>query len=129
MLEMVSDFCYADLLQKIPEGLPEEDRVCLFQDFGLAKSYLLMGFQLKFDCWSRLPWCLAALGHWSREQRVAGARRALSLFDDSFAQGFDASMHHPLSNKLLTPGTELRSQVEACFLDGTLGPELQLEAA
>jgi predicted secreted protein len=129
MLETVSDFCHADLLQKMPTGLREEDRVSVFRDFGLAKSYFLMGLQMKFDCWSRLPWCLAALGHWSREARIAGARRALHLFDDSCAQGFGASKHHPLANRLLTPGTKLRFQVEACLLDGALGPELQLEAA
>jgi hypothetical protein len=129
MLETVGDFCHADLLQKMPKGLREEDRISVFRDFGLAKAYFLMGLHMKFDCWSRLPWCLAALGHWSRQARVAGARRALHLFDDSCAQGFDASKHHPLTNRLLTPGTKLRSQVEACLLDGALGPELQLEAA
>lgn len=126
---MVSSFCHVDLARRIPAKMQDDDRARLFLDFEQAKSYLVMGLKMKLDCWTRLPWCLAALGHWRKEERIAGARRALLQFDAGLEQGYDATMHHPLSRKLLTPGTQFRSHIEQRALDGTMAPSLNLEAA
>ena len=128
MLHMISEFTQADLARKLPHDLCESDKSTIFHDYSLARSYLQFGLELKLDCWKRLPWCLAALGHHSAEVRSRAARDALRQHEGSMLAGFRPEMHHPLTLRWLAPGT-LRDQVEACADGQPRGQELELAAA
>ena len=127
MLALVSGFCHADLARKVTE-LSEADRTFIFQEFGLAKSFLLLGLQVKFDCWNQLPWLLAGLGHWRAEARKSTARKAIEQFDASIARGLPIELHHPKAVSMLHVAA-MRKHVEACAVDGTVAAPLKLEAS
>ena len=127
MLVLVSGFCHADLARKVTE-LSDADRTFIFQEFGLAKSFLLLGLQVKFDCWNHLPWLLAGLGHWRAEARKSTARKAIEQFDASIARGLPVELHHPKAVSMLHVAA-MRKHVEACAVDGTVAAPLKLEAS
>ena len=127
MLDSVSGFCHADLAQKVTM-LGEPDRAFIFQEFAVAKSYLLLGLQVKFDCWNQLPWLLAGLGHWKAEARKSTARKAIEQFDASVARGFPITLHHAKTISMLHVA-EMRAHVETCAVDGTVTAPLKLEAS
>ena len=85
---------------------------------------------MKFGAWQKLPWKLAALSHWCCEVRSAGARAAIKLWDASIAEGYAASMHHPLSAKFLDKNdmTSLRVYVDELATVGTVHPDLAMHA-
>jgi hypothetical protein len=117
-----------DLIRKFREGLPGVDRAAVLHDFGIAKSYLECGLRLKFDCWSKLPWRLAALGHHDATVRTSTAQEVIEMYDKSIAAGYNDSMQHPLSVKFLALGSLLRGECEALATSGIMGDLLALEA-
>ena len=112
MLGVVSDYCCADMVRQLPEGLSSQQRTMLIDDFGMARSYFMLGLRLKLDCWRRLPLCLAGLAHHAPEKRQVAAAHSLREFDQSLADGFQLQMHHPLSLKFLHAESLLRPYVE-----------------
>ena len=128
-LRDIASMSCEEMIAAFPDNLSEQDRQAVIQDFGVARSYLELGLQLKFDCWSRLPWRLAALAHPSDAVRTSTARAVLDLFDQSARDGYQAKHHHPMTTKFLLPGCVLRAEVEALAASGVAGDNLIFEAA
>ena len=128
-LQRIVAMSAADLVRRMPERFPADDRNVVMADFEIAKGYVEFGLRLKFDCYRRLPWQLAGLGHHDFAVKVSTAQAAVASFDDSIAGGADPSLHHPLTVKLLGHGTNLREQMEAVAAGRPVGLELAFEAA
>lgn len=101
-LRDIASMSCEDMMAAFPVDL-EEDRKALTQDFGVARSYLELGLRLKFDCWSCLPWRLAALAHPADAVKMSTARTVLDLFDQSVQDGYQAKHHHPMRRSITTP--------------------------
>eukprot|EP00971_Amphidinium_carterae_P137937 2733752-Amphidinium_carterae.2 len=80
----------------------EASKAMLAHDFEATKSYLELGLRLKFDCFQRLPWHLAALAHDNSSVRQGAAQRCIQLYDDSLVLGFENTQHHGLTLDFLT---------------------------
>ena len=119
----------ADLMRKFPADLPDDDRRAILEDFHVAKAYLELGLEIKFGCWQKLPWKLAAMAYWDVTVKAAGARYCIELWESSMAAGYTEDMHHPLSIRFLSAGGRLIQSVTALATAGIVDPLLEMEIA
>lgn len=99
------------LLEKCAElGATDEQQAVLLNDFEAGRSFLQLGLQVKLDFWTRLPWKLAALGHFDVGVARRVAADCVQAFDE-FRGEDPTHVHHCLSIMFLAAGGPLRAQV------------------
>lgn len=96
---------------QICSGVPNESREKIINDFVLGSDFIRMTLDIKVGHWMTLPWLFAGLclPHEGTLHKDL-AQKAVEEFDKLPAEPI---YHHPLTWKILGPGSPLRSQVDA----------------
>ncbi len=115
---------------QICSAVPNESREKIINDFILGCDFIRMTLDIKVGHWMTLPWLFAGLclpheGTFHKDL----AQKVVEEFDKLPAEPIH---HHPLTWKILGPGSPLRGQVDALANgDDVLSnlPELESEIA
>eukprot|EP00969_Alexandrium_andersonii_P371459 15479556-Alexandrium_andersonii.AAC.1 len=99
----------ADMLQSLRGRLDMSDMNKLTADFEAGKAHMQTVLRIKTQCWSLLPWKLAALGHHDAHTARTVVAEARRMFDSSDAP---PDAHHRVTRQSLGKDTAVRAELD-----------------
>ena len=102
IIKQLLDNCIADVMELVGDA-SAATKDTIMADLQHASSHLILGLEVKFACFSRLPWKLCAVAHHNVNVARVAAKTCIELFQEAEAQGFDlsGSQHHAVTSACL----------------------------